>query len=193
MPNEEDRAQLELTRFLRDPAGAGVSEQQAAEQVHHVLHAIAQARLGRGHGASLQATELVSEAWLRLFPDGGPEVRNRAHFFALASRAMRQLLVDRYRARSADKRGGSDLVITLDEGLIASSAQPLDLEGIDQALDELTALDERGARVVEMRFFGGLSMEETADALEISVSTAERDWRHSRAWLANRLGRGEQA
>jgi RNA polymerase sigma factor (TIGR02999 family) len=141
----------------------------------------------RGH--SLRPTDLVHETYLRLCAQN-PAWQNRDQLFGVASRLMRRILVDHARARAAAKRGG--IRVTLVDDLAAStppSAEP-DLLDLDSALDELAALDERQAHLVELRFFGGLSIEESARMLEISVATANRDWVTAKAWLFRRLKQG---
>ena len=134
-------------------------------------------------GHTLQATALVNEAYLRLI-----EVKqvqwSRAHFFALSARVMRRILVDFARARGKDKRGGGVRKVTLDEALVVSPQPPRDLVALDDALQALEAVHPRKSQVLEMRFFGGLSVDETAEALHVSPDTVKRDWRFARAWLS---------
>ena len=139
-------------------------------------------------GQTLQATALVHDAYLRLLRDSKLSWQNRAHFFGIAARSMRQILIERARTRGAAKRGGSRIRVTFDAGLIAAAQTPeLDLEALDEALTRLTALDADLGRVVEVRFFGGLSIEEAAEALNISSSTVKRRWTLAKAWLAREL------
>jgi RNA polymerase sigma-70 factor (ECF subfamily) len=146
-------------------------------------------------GQTLQPTALVHEAYLRLLKDKPGRWQNRAHFCAIAANAMRQILVERARARAAVKRGGGQPRLTLVEGIEArldpaaarARPSPIDLLALDQALTRLSALDAQQARVVELRYFGGLSVEETAEALEISPATVKRDWSVARAFLAREL------
>lgn len=141
---------------------------------------------------SLQPTALVHEAYLRLIDSAAAPPRSREHFHALAARVMRHVLVDHARARASAKRGGDRARITL-LGLAASeSAQtPFDFEAIDRALNELAELDARAAEVVEMRFFGSLTLDEIAVVLGVSLSSCERSWRFARAWLMDRLTQGD--
>lgn len=161
-----------------------------SNEVYAELRKIAAAHLSRAvRRPSLQATQLVHEAWLRLSHKGW---KSRTHFLALASRTMRMLLIDAVRARMAGRRGAgeSPLALTGDEEF-ATESGPMALERIievDRALDELAARDERKAKVVEMRFYGGLELEEVAEVLGISESTVKRDWEFARAWLFTRLG-----
>ena len=141
-------------------------------------------------GQTLQATALVNEAYIRLIGEKAQNWQNRTHFLAIAALSMRQILVQRARARNAAKRGGDPQRITLDEQLLPASAQggELDLLALDEALDKLARLDERQAKIVELRYFGGLSVEEAAEALGISPATVKRDWTLARAWLKKELG-----
>jgi len=143
-------------------------------------------------GQTLQATALVHDAYLRLLQDSQLSWQNRAHFFGIAARSMRQILIERARARHAAKRGGNQVRVTFDPGLIVAARQPIDFEALDDALTRLAALDLELARVVEVRFFGGLSIEETAEAMGISPATVKRRWTLAKAWLARDLG-GEEA
>ena len=139
-------------------------------------------------GQTLQATALVHDAYLRLLKDSHLSWQNRAHFFGIAARSMRQILIERARTRGAAKRGGSRIRVTFEPGLIAAAQAPeLDLEALDEALTRLAALDAELARVVEVRFFGGLSIEETAEALNVSPATVKRRWTLAKAWLAREL------
>ena len=151
-------------------------------------------RVARGHlrrerpGHVLQATALVHEVFLRLVDVDRMTVTSRTHFFAMSARLMRQILVDHARRRRADKRGGGATVIGLDE--VAPAAAPtsgLDVLALDEALDALSSFDARQCRVVELRFFAGLSIPEVADALGVSTATVEREWAMAKAWLHRRL------
>lgn len=132
---------------------------------------------------SVSATALVNEAFLRLVDLDRIEWQDRAHFLAMAARVMRRVLVDLARARRSDKRGGDAIRVTLDEALLPGTSRDPDLLSLDEALEALAAIDPRKCQVVELRFFGGLSAEETADALSISTKTVMRDWHFARAWL----------
>jgi RNA polymerase sigma factor (TIGR02999 family) len=142
-------------------------------------------------GQTLQATALVNEAYVRLIGEKAQTWQNRTHFLAIAALSMRQILVQRARARKAAKRGGDPERITLDERFLPVAAtagtRPIDLVALDAALDKLAALDARQAKVVELRYFGGLSVEETAEALDVSPATVKRDWTLARAWLKREL------
>lgn len=144
-------------------------------------------------GQTLQGTALVHEAYMRLLQDAHLSWQNRAHFLGIAARSMRQILIERARARHAVKRGGEHVRVTLDPGLIATPSQGFDLEVLDDALTRLAAFDAELARVVEVRFFGGLSIEEAAEALNVSPATVKRRWTVARAWLARELGSHDAA
>ncbi len=145
-------------------------------------------------GQTLQATALVHEAFVRLSAEKGQPWKNRTHFLAIAALSMRQILVQRARARHAEKRGGEQERITLDESLLAGQAVPdsggVDVIALDAALERLAAFDAQQAKIVELRYFGGMTVEETAEALEISPATVKRHWTIARAWLRKELGEG---
>lgn len=136
---------------------------------------------------TLRASALVNEAYLRLIEVKQVQWQNRAHFFAMASRIMRRILVDAARAKGYRKRGGGRLNVSLDEALEVPNTPFHDFVALDDALNALEAIDPRKSKVVEMRFFGGMSMEETAEALHLSIGTIKRDWQLARAWLAREL------
>jgi RNA polymerase sigma factor (TIGR02999 family) len=156
-------------------------------------------RLARGYmrheraGHTLQATALVNEAYLKLVGVKHVHWQDRAHFFAVSARLMRRILVDHARARQSLKRGHGVATVALDDGLLVANAPGQDLVAIDDALTALAAVDERKSRVVELRFFGGLSVEESAEVLNVSVDTVLRDWKVAKVWLARELqgGRGD--
>ena len=164
--------------------------EQLVPLVHQELHRIARGCMrGERAGHSLQATALVNEAYLRLIGAQQVDWQNRVHFLAVSARLMRRILVDFARAKNYQKRGGGAQAVTLDEALVV--AEPgRDLVAIDEALDTLAKMDERKAKVVEMRFFGGLTVEETAVALGVSPDTVMRDWRLAKAWLMRELKGG---
>jgi RNA polymerase sigma factor (TIGR02999 family) len=141
-------------------------------------------------GHTLQTTALIHEAYLRLIDARHVRLENRRHFFAVASRLMRQALVDLARERGSLKRGGAVERVSLDEALVVSVQRDDELLELDEALQALAEFDERKSHMVEMRFFGGLSVEETAEALDVSVETVHRDWRLARSWLLRRLRGG---
>jgi len=145
---------------------------------------------GERVGNSLQPTDLVHEAYLRLSELLGEPWKNRAHFYGVASRVMRNVLVDRARARLAGKRGGGVVRVTLDEALRVDEGRDVEIIVLEDALRELESVDPGKVRVVEMRYFGGLSIEETAEALGVSPATVKRDWVVARTWLHRKLGGG---
>jgi RNA polymerase sigma factor (TIGR02999 family) len=152
------------------------------------LRRLARAHLARERrGHTLQATALVNEAFLRLTGARKMRWQDRAHFLGISARLMRRVLVDHARSRGYRKRGGGADRVTLDEGLVTSPPLALDVIALDRALDALAAVDVRKSRVVELRFFGGLSVEETADVLHVSADTVKRDWRLAKLWLLREL------
>jgi len=161
--------------------------------VYRELRRIASRYVARERAKSVQATDLVHEAYLRMGKDA-PALSDRTHFLAIAAIAMRRLLVERARTRGAAKRGGGAIRVTLDDGLLvagaAGEADPIDLVALDRALETLASRDAAHARVVELRYFGGLSVEETAQAMGTSPATVKRQWTLARAWLARELGAG---
>jgi RNA polymerase sigma factor (TIGR02999 family) len=154
--------------------------------VYNELRRLAHGRFARG-GETLNTTALVHEAYLRFARHSRLEVQDRQHFFALAAKAMRHLVVDHARRRIAAKRGGPLHAVPLDETDIPIADQASEIVALDEALERLTAVDESLSRLVELRFFAGLSVEETADALECSPRTVKRDWRKARAFLYREL------
>jgi RNA polymerase sigma-70 factor, ECF subfamily len=160
-----------------------------SNDVYEELQRIASIHLSRSaRTPSLQATQLVHEAWLRLHDRGW---KSKTHFLALASRAMRHVLIDTIRARLADKRGGGALQVTLAPGAeIITGGSMENMIAVDQVLTQLAEKDERKARVVELRFFAGCEFAEIAEALEVSEATVKRDWEFARTWMYARLKRG---
>ncbi len=138
-------------------------------------------------GQTLQATALVNEAFVRLVGEKGRGFENRAHFVAIAALSMRQILVQRARARRAAKRGGAPERVTLDEAMLPSADRGVDVLALDDALTRLAALDPAQAKIVELRYFGGLTIEETAEAMRLSPATIKREWAMARAWLKQDL------
>jgi RNA polymerase sigma factor (TIGR02999 family) len=167
-------------------------DQQALEQltplVYHELHRVARRCMAREHGADpLQTTELINELYLKMVDLNRVNWQNRAHFFALCARQMRRILTDLYRAGMCRKRGGKQEAFAIDASTICASEPRRDLMAIDEALERLAQMDERKGHVVELRFFGGLSVKETAEVLRVSVDTVMRDWKFSKAWLLAEL------
>jgi RNA polymerase sigma factor (TIGR02999 family) len=150
-------------------------------------------RLARGYmrrerrGHTLQTSALVNEAFLRLTDARSVRWEDRAHFLGISARLMRRVLVDHARSRGYRKRGGGAQRVTLDEGLVASPEPSWDVVALDRALEALAAADARKARVIELRYFGGLSVEETAEVLDVSPDTVKRDWRLAKLWLLREL------
>lgn len=142
---------------------------------------------GERMGHVLQTTALVNEAYLRLVDSSRVKWQNRAHFFAVSAQLMRRVLVDMARARNYDKRGGKMVQVSLNEVMVASSERSGELVALDDALNALAEVDERASRVVELRFFGGLSIEETAEALKVSPETIKRDWTWAKVWLLREI------
>jgi RNA polymerase sigma factor (TIGR02999 family) len=177
--------QIDTTQLLREArAGDRAAFDQLFERVYEELRRIAHQRLQRHRrGETLSTTALVNEAYLRLVDQGGVEVRDRAHFFALASRAMRFILVDYARAQAAQKRGGGVAAVPLDAVQVAADERAADVLALHEALDALALRSERLSRMVEYRFFGGLSYDEIAEVVGCSVPTVKRDWGRARAWL----------
>jgi RNA polymerase sigma factor (TIGR02999 family) len=159
------------------------------DDVYGELRKMAARFVRREQVRSVQATDLVHEAFLRLAREKSPQWKDRTHFLAIAAISMRRLLVERARARGASKRGGRQVQVTLDERLLAGPdrAGALDVIALDRALTALAELDPQQARIVELRFFGGLSVDETADALSISPATVKRHWAVARAWLLREI------
>ncbi len=156
--------------------------------VYDELHRIAQIHMrGERSGHTMSATALVHEAYMKLVDLNRIQWQNRAHFFAMSSRAMRRILVNYAHQRRAQKRGGDRRRVTLDEALILSEEYGEDIIALDEALNRLSALNERHSQVVECRFFAGMNIDETAEALGISVATVKRDWNLARAWLNREL------
>jgi RNA polymerase sigma factor (TIGR02999 family) len=156
--------------------------------VYEELRALARRRAGRGRGETLRTTALVHEAYLRLVDQNGASFENRRHFFAVAAKVMRRLVVDHARDRAAQKRGGGATPVTLDDGAIAAPAGAVDLLVLDQALGRLEELDPRLGRLVELRYFAGLTLDETAEAMELSPATVKREWFKARAFLLQEMG-----
>jgi RNA polymerase sigma-70 factor, ECF subfamily len=161
---------------------------ELAPLVYDELRRIARRQMrNERQGHTLQPTALANEAWARLMGARRLEVQNRAHFMAIAANAMRQILVERARAHRAAKRGGAAHQVTLDEAMLPGGVRPIDIEALDEALARLEAHNPELARIVELRFFGGLTVEETADQLDSSPATVKRRWTLAKAWLLREL------
>jgi RNA polymerase sigma factor (TIGR02999 family) len=156
--------------------------------VYPELRRIARRHLERRRtGESLESAALANEAYLKLVRAGGIRCENRAHFLALCSQIIRRILVDHARRRGFARRGGAALRVPLDDVLLVAQERGIEVLALDEALDALALIDDRKGRVVELRYFGGLSIEETAEVLGVSVDTVKRDWRMARAWLIAEL------
>lgn len=179
----------EVTRLLREwGKGDEAALHALIPLVHEELRRIARRCMaGERRGHSLQATALVNEAYLRLIDVQRVNWQNRTHFLAMSARLMRRILVEAARRKRAQKRGGGAYRVTLVDGLVVTNERGPDLEALDEALEALAAMDERKARMVELRFFGGLSLEETASVLKVSTDTVGRDWKVAKAWLSQAL------
>lgn len=172
--------------LLQIRAGQSDSLERLMPLVYAELHRIASHRV-RGHDQTMGATSLVHEAYLKLFQGAGIDVQTRGHFFAVAATAMRQIIVDRARAHLSDKRGGGQKRVTLDDNSASTDDQAEQAVALDDALDRLEALDPRLRRVVECRFFAGLTEEETAEAVGVTSRTVRSDWVKARALLGSWL------
>lgn len=191
--DDGDRSDPEITALFRDlRKGDRTVLGEVIPLLYDELHRMAGQRLaGQPVGHTLSATALVHESYLKLLGASSGSFTDRAHFLSVAAIAMRHVLVNHARARAARKRGGGRMPITLEEGLLGHEEVPAtEILALDEALDRLDALSPRQRAVVECRFFGGLTWEEVAEALSVSVPTARRDWRIARAWLARELEPG---
>lgn len=179
-----------VTQLLVDwTRGDETALQRLLPIVHDELRVLARRQMaGERPGHVLQATALVNEAYLKLIDLRRMQWQDRAHFFAMASRLMRRILVDAARSRSYQKRGSGLPHATFDEALKVGIDQPKLLVALDDALETLAGMNERQCRVVEMRFFGGLNIEETAAVLKVSPETVKRDWKAAKLWLMRELG-----
>lgn len=179
----------EVSQLLRAwSSGDEAALQRLVPLVYEELHRIARRQMGRERkGHTLQTSALVNEAYLRLVDWKNVEWQNRAHFFAVSAQMMRRILVDFARNRQYLKRGGGALQVSLAEAAGISSERGKDLVALDDALNSLAAVDQRKSQVVEFRFFGGLSVEETAEVLKVSPDTVLRDWRLAKVWLLREL------
>ena len=187
-------SQGEVTSLL---AAWGKGDQNALNElmplVYNELHRMARrAWIGQNHANTLQPTALLNEAYLKLAGAENASFQNRCHFFAVASTAMRQILVNHAKSRLAGKRGSGQIKVSIDDVQLAVNQEAAEVVALHEALERLEAVDARKSRVVEMRYFGGLSIEETAEALGVSVITVNRDWRLARTWLMREMN-GEQA
>lgn len=188
-----DAEPKEITALLvRLRQGDHAAREELLERVYRELRRIAQQQMnGERAGHTWQATDLVHQAYLRLF-DEATEFENRAHFFAIASRQMRRLLVEHARAKDADKRGGDLQQVSLSDARDLGLSADLDLLALDEALRQFEKLYPRASQAVEMRFFAGLTEGETAELLDISLTTLKREWNFAKVWLYRRLSSASQ-
>lgn len=187
--------QREVTQLLVEmQSGRQGAEDQLLPLVYDELRRVAAHYMRRERaGHTLQATALVHEAYLQLVDQTRVNWQNRAHFFAVAAKLMRRILVDHARGHNAAKRGGGGRPLTLEEAAGLLQHHDVELEALDDALNDLGRIDARQSRIVELRFFGGLTVEETAEVMALSSATVEREWRMARAWLHSQLQRGGPA
>ena len=183
----------EVTELLQEwSAGKKTALDSLTPVVYDELRRLAAIYLHRERpGHTLQATAVVHEAYMRLVDQRAVQWQNRAHFFGIAAQMIRRILVDHARGVRAAKRGGGAVALSLDEALGVSEKRDLEVEALDDALHTLSQVDTQQARVVELRFFTGLSIEETAEVLGISESTVKRDWISAKAWLFRELSKGQ--
>ncbi len=179
----------EVTKLLsKAQSGDRESLDELLPIVYNELRIIAKSKLkGERADHTLQATALVHEAYMRLLEQTEVDWKNRLHFFSIASEMMRRILVNYAISKNAQKRGDGVTKIELDEGVSYAEQKDFDLVALDEALKQLAEFDEKQAKIVELRFFGGLTIEETAEVLEISDSTVKREWRMAKAWLKTKL------
>jgi RNA polymerase sigma-70 factor (ECF subfamily) len=182
----------DVTRLLADWSRG---DRSALDKLFPIVHAelrrIARRQMSQERpGHTLQATALVNEAYLKLAGQEGFEWRNRAHFFAVCAQVMRHILIDHARAHARDKRGGGAVQVSLNDAAMVADEQASDLVALDEALRALENFDPQKGRIVELRYFGGLSIEETAEVLNISPRTVRREWRRSKAWLYRMISEG---
>lgn len=182
-----------VTELLLDwSEGDHESRERLMDLVYQELRRIAGAQLrGERRDHTLQATALVNEAYLRLIDQTRVQWRNRAHFFGIAAQLMRRILVDHARRQRAAKRGGGATVLAINEEVAAGIERDFDLVALDDALAQLYAFDARAAQLVELRFFGGLTIEEASEVMKLSPATIKREWRTARAWLHREIVSGE--
>jgi RNA polymerase sigma factor (TIGR02999 family) len=186
-----DQAQGEVTKLLADWAGGDdTALSKLIPLVYAELHRIARrAWSEQKQGNTLQPTALINEAYLRLANAENATFHDRCHFFAVSSTAMRQILVNHARKRLAGKHGGGRVNLSLDEAQPVVHQEAAEIVILHEALEALQAIDPRKAKVVEMRYYGGLSIEETAEAMGVSIGTVNRDWRLARSWLIREMNR----
>ena len=187
----DENASNEITALLVAwKAGDGEALQRLISVVYPEMRKIARVHLARRSGGqTFESAALANEAYLRLIRAKGLECKDRAHFFAVCAQIIRRVLVDHARNRRRIKRGGGAVEVTLDEAFLPTRIDAVDVLALDEALESLSRIDARKCRVVELRFFGGLSVEESAEVLQVSPETVMRDWKMARAWLYRELTR----
>lgn len=191
MPTQSPGAVTQLLRAWSD--GEEGALERLTPLVEAELRRLARGYMGRERrGHTLQTTALVNEAFLRLTDAQRVRWQDRAHFLGISARLMRRVLVDHARSRACRKRGGNVQRLTLNEGLIAAPERALNVIALDRALETLATVDARKSQVIELRFFGGLSVEETAEVLHVSTDTVKRDWRLAKLWLVRELDGAER-
>lgn len=190
-----DATSSEVTELLlRWSKGDSAARESLVPLVYDELRRMARQFLSeRGRDQTLQSTALVHEAYLRLVNHTSVHWENRVHFFAVAAQLMRRILIDHIRMRRAQKRGGDHVTLVLDEAIALPTQREVDVVALDDALNVLAALDERQCRLVELRFFAGLTIEETSQALKISPATVKREWATARLWLLREMKQNAQA
>ena len=186
-----DRPSGEVTRLLQEWSNG---QEQALDRlvphIHHELRKLAASYMRKERpDHTLQPTALVNEAFLKLIDQRAVKWQNRAHFFGIAAQAMRRILVDHARAHAAGKRGDGVRKVSLDDAMMIGGTVDIDLIALDEALTRLAAIDPQQSRVIELRYFGGLTMDETAEVMHISPATVGREWRMAKAWLFAEIGR----
>jgi len=184
-----ESAPHEITKLLKDWSGGdSTALDRLIPLVYDQLHRMAHQHMRRERaGHLLQTSALMNEAYLRIVNQPDLKIENRNHFFGIAARLMRQILVDEARRRNSAKRGGDAIQVSLSEATDLAGEQATDVLALDDALRILEGIDGRQSKIVELRFFGGLSIEETAEVLKVSPGTVMRDWTFARAWLGNEL------
>lgn len=190
--DEDDKDRSDISRILRELGGG---DREAFDKLMPLVYDELRRQASRflrreNRDHTLQTTALIHEAYIKLIDQRHTNWQNRSHFFAIAAQAMRRILVDHARTKHRNKRGGHDIKLPLDEAMgIAADAKSVDLVALDEALARLEAIDPGQSRLVELRYFSGLSLEDTADVLGVSRSTAARDWAMAKAWLHRELTR----
>jgi RNA polymerase sigma factor (TIGR02999 family) len=182
------KSEPDVTQLLQRVSAGGAGGSEALNDLLEIVHSELRKQAARylrreRQNHTLQPTALVNEAFIKLIDQRHVRWQNRAHFFGVAAQAMRRIVIDHARTKNRVKRGGVQQAVTLDEAMIAGESRSIDVLALDEALDRLAGLDERQARIVELRYFAGLSVEETAEVTALSPATVKREWAMARAWL----------